>query len=118
MYCVSRTGHSGCACDAKSGAVDDFHRYAQPNASYSVFELINGRCTALKWDRDAFTSGLNSLTYPRFLLFMFAVLPQFVVPVAGPVWLQLLVLGSIQKRAGMVSLGSVAMASRTFGNGS
>ncbi len=41
----------------KSGAVDDFHRYAQPNASYSVFELINGRCTALKWgDRDAFTS--------------------------------------------------------------
>jgi threonine/homoserine/homoserine lactone efflux protein len=45
-------------------------------------------------DRDAFTSpGLNSLTYPRFLLFMFAVLPQFVVPVAGPVWLQLLVLG-------------------------
>lgn len=34
---------------------------------------------------------------------MFAVLPQFVVPVAGPVWLQLLVLGSIQKRAGMVS---------------
>lgn len=70
-------------------------------------------------DRDAFTSpGLNSLTYPRFLLFMFAVLPQLVVPVAGPVWLQLLVLGSIQKRAGMVSLGSVAMASRTFGNGS
>lgn len=49
---------------------------------------------------------------------MFAVLPQFVVPVAGPVWLQLLVLGSIQKRAGMVSLGSVALASRTFGNGS
>lgn len=70
-------------------------------------------------DRDTFTSpGWNSLTYPKFLLFMFAVLPQFVVPVAGPVWLQLLVLGSIQKRAGMVSLGSVAMASRTFGNGS
>ena len=33
----------------KSGTVDDFPRYAQPNASYSVFELINGRCTALKW---------------------------------------------------------------------
>ena len=49
-------------------------------------------------DRDTFTSpGLNSLTYPKFLLFMFAVLPQFVVPVAGPVWLQLLVLGSIKK---------------------
>lgn len=84
-----------------------------------MFELINGRCTALKWgSRRIYVTGLNSLTYPRFLLFMFAVLPQFVVPVAGPVWLQLLVLGSIQKRAGMVSLGSVAMASRTFGNGS
>lgn len=69
-------------------------------------------------DRDTFTSpGLNSLTYPKFLLFMFAVLPQFVVPVAGPVWLQLPVLGSIQKRAGMVSLGSVAMASGMFVNG-
>ncbi len=33
----------------KSGAVDDFHRYAQPNASYSVFDLINGRCVALRW---------------------------------------------------------------------
>lgn len=33
----------------KSGSVDDFHRYAQPNASYSVFELVNGRCSALRW---------------------------------------------------------------------
>ncbi|MDJ0089048.1 histidine phosphatase family protein [Pantoea allii] len=33
----------------KSGTVDDFHRYAQPNASYSVFDLINGRCAALRW---------------------------------------------------------------------
>lgn len=33
----------------KSGAVEDFPRYAQPNASYSVFELINGRCVTLRW---------------------------------------------------------------------
>lgn len=33
----------------KSGVVDDFHRYAQPNASYSVFDLINGKCGALRW---------------------------------------------------------------------
>ena len=34
---------------------------------------------------------------------------------AGPVWVQLLVLGSLQKLAGIVSLGSVAMASGTVG---
>ncbi|WP_433636087.1 histidine phosphatase family protein [Kluyvera georgiana] len=33
----------------KSGSVDDFSRYAQPNASYSVFDLINGRCDTLRW---------------------------------------------------------------------
>lgn len=60
--------------------------------------------------------ALNSLTNPKSLLFMFAFLPQFVDPVTGPVWLQLLILGSIQKLAGIVSLGSVAMASGTFGN--
>lgn len=60
--------------------------------------------------------ALNSLTNPKSLLFMFAFLPQFVDTTAGPVWLQLLVLGSIQKLAGIVSLGSIAMASGTFGN--
>jgi len=33
----------------KEGAVENYPRYAQPNASYSVFELINGQCTDLKW---------------------------------------------------------------------
>ena len=46
---------------------------------------------------------------------MFAFLPQFVDPAAGPVWFQLLVLGSLQKLAGVVSLGSVAFASGTVG---
>ena len=75
------------------------------------------RKTAKISDWNAVKEGaLNSLTNPKSLLFMFAFLPQFVDPTAGPVWLQLLVLGSIQKLAGIVSLGSVAMASGTFGN--
>ena len=58
---------------------------------------------------------INSLTNPKSLLFMFAFLPQFVDPGVGPVWLQLAVLGTIQKSAGILSLGSVAMASGTIG---
>ena len=37
----------GVLATLKSGSVDDFHRYTQPNASYAVFELINGSCTVL-----------------------------------------------------------------------
>ncbi|MFK0382745.1 LysE family translocator [Agrobacterium sp. NPDC090273] len=58
---------------------------------------------------------LNSLTNPKSLLFMFTFLPLFVDPGAGPVWLQLLVLGSIQKLVGIVSLGGVAIASGSVG---
>ncbi|MBV7517336.1 LysE family translocator [Ensifer sp. ENS12] len=58
---------------------------------------------------------INSLTNPKSLLFMFACLPQFVDPSAGPVWLQLAVLGTVQKLAGILSLGSVALASGTVG---
>ncbi|HAV1789163.1 TPA: LysE family translocator [Enterobacter hormaechei subsp. xiangfangensis] len=75
------------------------------------------RKTARISDWNAVKEGaVNSLTNPESLLFMFAFLPQFVDPSAGPVWLQLLFLGSIQKLAGIVSLGTVAMASGTFGN--
>lgn len=64
------------------------------------------RKTAKISDWNAVKEGaLNSLTNPKSLLFMFAFLPQFVDPAAGPVWLQLLVLGSIQKLAGIVSWG-------------
>ena len=58
---------------------------------------------------------INNLTNPKSFLFMFAFLPQFVDPAAGPVWFQLLVLGSLQKLAGVVSLGSVAFASGAVG---
>ena len=46
----------------------------------------------------------------------FAFLPQFVDPTPDPVWLHFLVLGSIQKLAGIVSLRSVVKASGTFEN--
>jgi threonine/homoserine/homoserine lactone efflux protein len=59
--------------------------------------------------------AINSLTNPKSLLFMFAFVPQFVDPAAGPVWSQLLLLGSLQKLAGVLSLGSVAVASGTVG---
>lgn len=59
--------------------------------------------------------AVNSLTNPKSLLFMFAFLPQFVDPAQGPLWLQLLVLGTIQKLAGVLSLGGVAYASGAVG---
>ncbi|MCQ4632457.1 LysE family translocator [Shinella sp. CPCC 100929] len=59
---------------------------------------------------------LNSLTNPKSLLFMFTFLPLFVDPAPGPVWLQPLVLGSIQKLVGIFSLGGVALASGTVGH--
>ncbi|MBB2690203.1 UNVERIFIED_ORG: threonine/homoserine/homoserine lactone efflux protein [Rhizobium esperanzae] len=60
--------------------------------------------------------AINNLTNPKSLLFMFAFLPQFVDPAAGPVWLQLLILGSIQKLMGLLSLGSVALAAGSVGH--
>jgi threonine/homoserine/homoserine lactone efflux protein len=59
--------------------------------------------------------AISNLTNPKSLTFMFAFLPQFVDPSAGPVWLQLLLLGSLQKVAGAASLGSVAMVSSSIG---
>lgn len=59
--------------------------------------------------------AINSLTNPKSVLFMFAFLPQFVDPAVGPIWLQLLIFGVIQKLAGIFSLGTVAMASGSFG---
>lgn len=60
--------------------------------------------------------AINNLTNPKSLLFMFAFLPQFVDPASpAPVWVQLLVLGSIQKLAGIFSLGGVAVASGSVG---
>lgn len=67
-------------------------------------------------DWQAIKDGaVNNLTNPKSLLFMFAFLPQFVDPAQGPVWSQLLLLGILQKLAGIFSLGSVAVASGALG---
>lgn len=78
--------------------------------------LQPGRSVEAVSDWQAVRQGtINSLTNPKSLLFMFAFLPQFVDPARGPVWAQLLVLGSIQKLTGILSLGSIALASGTIG---
>jgi threonine/homoserine/homoserine lactone efflux protein len=59
---------------------------------------------------------INSLTNPNPLLFMFAFLPQFVDPAQSPVWLQLLLLGLLQKISGFFILGWIALASGAVGN--
>ena len=46
---------------------------------------------------------------------MFAFLPQFVDPTQGPVWMQLVALGLVQKLSGVVILSSVAFASGAVG---
>jgi len=58
---------------------------------------------------------INNLTNPKPLLFMFAFLPQFVDPARGPVWLQLLILGCLQKLSGLLVLGATALASGAVG---
>jgi threonine/homoserine/homoserine lactone efflux protein len=96
-------------------------------AAYLVFlglKLLHGslrpsggaKPVAAVGDWQAVRQGaVNSLTNPKSLLFMFAFLPQFVDPAAGPVWLQLLILGSIQKLTGVLSLGGVALVSGAAG---
>ncbi|KAB0682778.1 LysE family translocator [Aureimonas leprariae] len=65
---------------------------------------------------DALWEGaVSSLTNPKSFLFLFVVLPQFVDPRAGPVWLQMLVLGILHKLAGAVTLGSVALLAGRIG---
>ncbi len=49
--CIVTHGHvsQGVLAILKDGVIDYFPRYAQPNASYSVFDLINGKCTDVRW---------------------------------------------------------------------
>ncbi|UNK59759.1 histidine phosphatase family protein [Buttiauxella ferragutiae] len=49
--CIVSHGHvsQGVLAQLKEGVIDNFPRYAQPNASYSVFEFVDGKCTGLRW---------------------------------------------------------------------
>ncbi|MDW5502079.1 histidine phosphatase family protein [Pseudomonas lundensis] len=49
--CIVSHGHvsQGVLAMLKEGVIDNFYRYAHPNASYSVFDLINGKCIAIRW---------------------------------------------------------------------
>ncbi|MEB5834890.1 histidine phosphatase family protein [Pantoea dispersa] len=49
--CIVSHGHvsQGVLAILKEGTIDNFTRYAHPNASYSVFDFLDGKCTALRW---------------------------------------------------------------------
>lgn len=56
---------------------------------------------------ESFTVGASN---PKTLVFMAAVLPQFVDPAAGPAWLQILLLGLLFAVIALVSDGAYALA--------
>ena len=67
---------------------------------------------------DPFRQGMIcNLTNPTTLVFMLAVLPQFVHASAGSSAMQFLILGATMKATGILSLGTVALASGTVKTG-
>ena len=59
--CIVSHGHvsQGTLAILKEGTVDSFPHYAHPNASYSVIDLINGKCIGLKWGIATHLRHLN-----------------------------------------------------------
>jgi broad specificity phosphatase PhoE len=49
--CIVSHGHvsQGVLAILKEGTIDNFSRYAHPNASYSVFDFFDEKCIALRW---------------------------------------------------------------------
>ena len=65
----------------------------------------------------AFRQGVVcNLTNPTTILFMLAVLPQFVDEAVGSAALQFIILGTTMKATGMLLLGSLAIASGSAGD--
>ena len=66
--------------------------------------------------RKLFTQGITvNVLNPKIALFFFAFLPQFVSPDAGPVAVQILVLGSVFVTMGLISDGLYAVLAGTLG---
>ncbi|MDQ9187611.1 histidine phosphatase family protein [Cronobacter sakazakii] len=49
--CVVTHGHilQGALAVLKEGVPDNFPRYAQPNASYTLLRVVPGRCDVIQW---------------------------------------------------------------------
>ena len=66
--------------------------------------------------KSAFRSGLIvNLTNPKVILFVLAFVPQFVVPEAGPVLLQFLMLGSVLSLGGLIINALVGVVASGLG---
>ncbi len=66
---------------------------------------------------EAFRQGFwNNLLNPKVLVFMLALLPQFVAPASGSVELQFVVLGLTMKTCGFLVNGTVALLSGWLGD--
>lgn len=87
-------------------------RLIQSSLNQGKLAITASRISSWAAMRDG---AINGLTNPKSLLFMFAFLPQFVDAAAGPVWVQLLVLGTLQMLTGILSLSLVAVASGSVG---
>jgi threonine/homoserine/homoserine lactone efflux protein len=67
--------------------------------------------------RRAFVEGFTiSLLNPNVIVFMLALLPQFVDPSRGAVGTQLIALGIVQKCTGLLVLGGTALAAGKAGD--
>jgi threonine/homoserine/homoserine lactone efflux protein len=86
-----------------------------PRRSAGSLEGVVDPTPDITWGA-AFRQGMVcNLTNPTVLTFMLAILPQFVDPSSGPAGVQLLVLGATMKGTGLLTLGSVALASGAVG---
>ena len=92
-----------------------------------ALHAIRGRNTAerktMRRSRHAFRGGLLiNLANPKVILFVLAFVPQFVVPSAGPVFVQFLVFGGVMAVGGLVVNGVVGTwagaLSQSFASGS
>lgn len=102
-------------------AAFDVVRYL--GAAYLLFLAVKSwragpaeRMTGAPQLSRAFPRGiLNTLLNPKVALFIFAFLPQFTVPDAGPVWAQILFLGALFSVTGFAITASYGVAAGLAG---